>query len=179
MGAVTDQMVMLIIGIILILAGIISLVWLAVSLVKKKATKLNNIISLLVGVAFVLCGTYLAIDFFNKDKQTPFEVSLIEQAKELNKSLPKMLDENTRFDEVTVYGTEVYYRHTVVNHAVDQLDREIFQQIMNKKLTREQCPKNDIITLLKGGVKYRYNYFGNRGALISSVVISKETCGVR
>lgn len=174
-----DQIVLLIIGIILIVAGIILFLWLAVSLIKKKTSKRQNIVSLVVGVALVLCGVYLNIIFFNKDKLTPLESNLINQAEEMNKSLPRMLDENTRFDDVTVLGTEIYYRNTVVNSSADQIDKYSFQNIMYQKLTKYLCPKQDITAMLKGGVKYRYNYFGNKGVLISTVVISKETCGIR
>lgn len=84
-----DQIVLLIIGIILIVAGIILFFWLAVSLIKKKTSKRQNMVSLVVGVALVLCGVYLNIIFFNKDKLTPLESNLINQAEEMNKSLPR------------------------------------------------------------------------------------------
>ncbi len=179
MGAEANQIVLLIIGIILVLAGIVSLLWLVVSRVKNKASKQINRVFLFVGLALVLSGAYLTVEFFNNDKPTPFEINLTEQAEELNKSLPKMLDDNTRFEDVTVFGTEIYYRHTVVNQSIDQLDQEAFQKIMHMKLINNQCQNNDIIALLQRGVKYRYNYFGNKGALISTVVISKGACGVR
>ena len=59
-----DQIVLLIIGIILIVAGIILFLWLSVSLIKGRTSKRQNMVSLVVGVALVLCGVYLNIIFF-------------------------------------------------------------------------------------------------------------------
>lgn len=179
MENMTDQTVLLVFGVILIALGSVSLIWTAASLATGKVSRQKGLIYLLGGLAFVLCGAYVATGPDNKDKLSSLEANLIKQAEEMNQRLPSMLDENTRFDDVSVFGTEIYYRNTVVNSSAVEVDMAAFQKIMYEKLTNHLCPQQEIEEMLRHGVTYRYNYFGNQGALISTVVISKEICGIR
>lgn len=179
MENMTDQTILLVFGIILIIFGAVSLICVCVSLARKTLSRQQRLFYSIGSLAFILCGAYLAAGLNTSEKATSLEENLIRQAEELNQRLPRMLDENTRFDDVSVYGTEIYYRNTVVNSTAGQVDMAAFQQIMYEKLTNYLCPQQEIAELLRRGVTYRYNYFGNQGGLISSVIISRETCGIR
>lgn len=48
--------------------------------------------------------------------------SLVEVTTEMNKTLPTMVDEETRLDKVTVYDKTFYGRYTLVNFAIEGLD---------------------------------------------------------
>ena len=53
--------------------------------------------------------------------------SLAEVTTEMNKTLPTMVDEETRLDRVGVYGKTFYGRYTLVNFAIEELDRTQIQ----------------------------------------------------
>jgi len=179
MGNEADNTVMLIIGVFLGIGGGVALLWLALDMLKNKFVEPKKVMIAIVALALLIGGVLIFFNYFGRDDQAIFEASLVKQAVEMNKTLPRMLDKNTRFDEVTVFGTEVHYRHTVVTYSAEELDNDEFQRIMIDKLMNAQCRNPDLTELLRRGVKYRYNYFGNQGRLISTVLISKETCRIR
>jgi hypothetical protein len=53
--------------------------------------------------------------------------SLVEVTTEMNKTLPTMVDEETRLDRVGVYRKTFYGRYTMVNFAIEELDRTQIQ----------------------------------------------------
>ena len=179
MGATADQTIMVTLGVLLAIAGGLTLLTLAALLVKGVITRQRLNKFLAVGIAALVCGTLLTIHYSRPEQVSALEKNLNRQAAELNSRLPKMLDENTRFDEVIVEGKIITYRHTVVNHASNQLNLNTFQSIMHEKLTKEQGPKEEIIGMLENGIEYQYLYFGNDGGLVSAVRISPVTCGLR
>ena len=170
---------MITLGVLLAAVGGISLLTGAALLVKGTLIKQRMITLLVGGIAALVLGTLLAIHFSGPEQVSDLERNLNRQAAERNSRLPIMLDENTRFDEVIVEGKIITYRHTVVSHSAIELDMNTFQSIMHEKLTKEQCPKEEIIEMLENGIEYQYLYFGNDGGLVSAVRISPITCGLR
>ena len=151
MGADADQAVLYIVGAIFVLAGGGVCFWASRSLAQKGPERQKQLLKLIAGIAIAVSGVVLMIGFGDGSRPLTVEEKLQQQAVEINKTLPKMLDENTRFDVVRVAGRDINYEHTVVSHSSTELD----------------------------SVVYRYNYFANDGVLVSSVLIAKETCGLR
>ena len=179
MGAEADQLVLYIFGAILLLAGGAVCFLASKSLKSKESAQLNPLLKLIAGIALVVAGIVLILGFESKHGQLTLEEKLQSQMTEINQTLPRMLDENTQFDIVRVTGREINYDHTVVSRASYDLDSIVFQKIMIEKLTNELCPQAEIRALLRENVRYRYNYYASDGVLVSSVLISKETCGLR
>jgi len=180
MGATADQTIMITIGVLLAIAGGITLLVVAAAHFVKEASAKQGISKFLVaGIAALACGVLLISHFSGEQQESALDRNLNEQADEINSKLPKMLDENTRYDAVSVQGKLITYRHTVVNHTAEELDMNAFQSIMHEKLTKEQCPKEEIVEMLKGGIEYQYLYYGKAGGLVSAVKISPITCGIK
>lgn len=175
----SEQVVLLIVGVLLAIAAVVALAYPYVLKQRDNSGQQKSSPFIAAGVLLASCAVWMMSLYLSPDEPLTLEANLLKQAAELNQSLPKMLDENTRFDEVIVQGTDISYRHTVVSRASDQLDSTVFQSIMTEKLVKEQCPKAELEELLRRGVRYHYDYYGNRGILVSSVVISKEVCGIR
>ncbi len=53
--------------------------------------------------------------------------SLVEVTTEMNKTLPTMVDEETRLDRLGVYEKTFYGRYTLVSFAIEELDRNQIQ----------------------------------------------------
>lgn len=179
MGAEADQAVLYIFGAILVLAGVAVCYAASTAMAKKETARYNPLLKLIAGIALAVAGIVMTLGFEGRSGQLTLEENLQKQMLEINQMLPKMLDENTRFDVVRVSGREINYDNSVVTKASYELDTIAFQNIMIEKLTNELCPKEEIVELLRENVRYRYNYFASDGVLVSSVLISRETCGLK
>jgi hypothetical protein len=179
MGAESDQAVLYIFGAVLVLAGGAVCYLASRAMTKKEPAQFNPLLKLIAGIGLVVAGIVLLLGFESRHGQPTLEEKLQTQMAEINQTLPRMLDENTQFDIVRVTGREINYDHTVVSRASYELDSIVFQNIMIEKLTKELCPQDDIRALLRESVRYRYNYYASDGVLVSSVLISRETCGIR
>ena len=106
------------------------------------------------------------------------EQILIDNSKKLNKNLPLMVDADTRLDATLAIGIQFYFKYTMVNTAVKDIDVAVFRKKMEENLIRTQRADKGAVTLLKAGVEYVYSYADKDGILIASLRLNKKTCGI-
>ncbi len=179
MDVAINNIMSLVIGVNLILAGIISLACLIFSIAKKKYSKLSKVVLLVVGVAMLTFGTNLTIEFFGKKQTASIEVQLLEAANNKNKSLPMMIDDQTRFDNMSAKDRNWYYKYTLINYSADQVDKIKLQKTLKESFKKIQCSNANLVAYLEQGISSYYNYYGNDGIPITTVVIPSDFCGTK
>ena len=87
---------------------------------EKKSSKISPIQIVVFVISFAVA--YFAVDyFFSKNDSTP-NAMLVTVSKEMNKTMPKMLDAETRLDSTSVDNATLNYHYTLVNISKDSAE---------------------------------------------------------
>lgn len=112
---------------------------------------------------------------FSEARSKAIDKQLVAVASEINKTLPMMVDKETRFDATTALpGKVLKYNYTMVNLAASQIDlskvdASFRPQIINKvSTTPEMAPLRD------QGVTFVYSYSDKDGVFITSFEIGPK-----
>lgn len=82
---------------------------------EKKSSKISPLQIVIFVISFAVA--YFAVDFFfSKNDSTP-NAMLVTVSKEMNKTMPKMLDAETRLDSTSVDNETLNYHYTLVNFS--------------------------------------------------------------
>ena len=97
---------------------------------------------------------------------------LIEEINTINKTLPKMIDDGTRFDVAYVKDEDVYFVYTLINFYTRDLDIHKFTLLMSAQLTPHACSTGflDHVRILN------YIYRDKIENIITEIQVSKENC---
>ena len=93
----------------------------------------------------------------------------------LQQSLPMMVDEITRFDQVKLQDKELIYTYTIINAASTDYDKQLFKDEA-KKILVDGCGTTVDLGYLKFGGSYTFSYFGIDELLIADISISESDC---
>jgi hypothetical protein len=104
------------------------------------------------------------------------DLALIEEIKMINKSLPSMIDSDTRLDHVSIQGKDVYYNYTLVNWLVADMDVSRFTSVMTPKIKTAQCANEETRPLLNEGRKLVYLYRDKASKPIAEIVVERSDC---
>jgi len=111
---------------------------------------------------------------FQQGNNTDF--ALNEQLTLLNNSLPKMIDDITRLDYISVQDKDVYYNYTIVDRTVAEMDVSRFTSKMTPMLIAGNCANKESRSLLDEERKLVHVYRDKINKPISKIVIEKSDC---
>lgn len=94
----------------------------------------------------------------------------------LNKSLPKMIDKDTRLENVTLIGKDIYFNYTMVNLLTADVDIPKVESIISPNIKSSQCQDVGLRAILDEGRKLVYVYADKEGSAITKIFVSKEDC---
>jgi hypothetical protein len=123
-------------------------------------------------------GVTLIFDSTPRVIENPIkEYELIIEAGKLNKTMPRMIDKETRLDKVVGKNSRLIYNHTLINTASASVTQQRLSEALEAVLERQVCTTKAIVDgFIKRGVTLEYTYFGNDGGLIGNVTITPEQC---
>ena len=128
-------------------------------------------------VAVVLGTLALVANFIiGLQQASDTDLALSEEIKIINKSLPSMIDNDTRLDHVSVQDADVYYNYTLVNWLADDLDITRFISVMTPNLKTAQCANEETRHLLNEGRKLVYMYRDKSSKPVAKIVVEKSDC---
>ena len=84
---------------------------------------------------------------------------LKESEKGLNKSLPQILDEETRLDFVKTKNLTFEYNYTLFHLTSKSKNLEKSKKIAFQNIQNTMCLEETTLVLLRNDVKYKYNYY--------------------
>ena len=83
----------------------------------KKSSKISPLQIVIFVISFAVA--YFAVDFFFAKNNSNANAMLVTVSKEMNKTMPKMLDAETRLDSTSVNNETLNYHYTLVNVSKD------------------------------------------------------------
>ncbi len=102
---------------------------------EKKSNKISPLQIVVFIVSFAVA--YFAVDyFFSRNEATPNEM-LVTVSKEMNKTMPKMMDAETRLDSTSVENSTLNYHYTLVNVVKDSTEIDL-DEVKNTMKSRAQ-----------------------------------------
>lgn len=101
---------------------------------------------------------------------------LAKTARQINKNLPMLVDEETRLDLTIGLDHYFMYKYTLLNYRADELDSKYIYGLIKPALTENVCTSDDMKIFIELNVPVEYLYYGNDGKKVTSVVISSKDC---
>jgi hypothetical protein len=145
-------------------------------LIIKLKSKLVFSVLLLTSITSVSCPSLVKAENVELSEMVASEDFLVLTADMMNKSLPLMLDQDTRWDSAAVGpGKTLNYNYTLVNYSASQIDKTKFTKNNHKLLTQMVC--NDVQIFPKAGVLLNFNYYDKVNKLIANVKLEPSDCG--
>lgn len=90
----------------------------------------------------------------------------------LNKSLPTMLDKETRWDYVFLKDGDLYGKYTLVNYLVEDLDIAIYKAAMTSQTTASVCSNEELREFIDNDKSIIYTYYDKNKSPITYIATS-------
>jgi hypothetical protein len=92
----------------------------------------------------------------------------------INKSLPRMIDDDIRLDRVTAQGRDLHYNCTLVNYAAEDLDIPMFESVMTENIKSMRDTDEVVRRQLNEGRKLVYIFHDKLGQPVARIVVDKS-----
>jgi len=102
--------------------------------------------------------------------------TLADGSRAVNKTLPVMIDKDTRLDSTEASGKVFLYNFTFVEHEASAIDPLDFARSMKPQIARGACEDEASRAFLENGVRYRYRYHGKDGEEIATITVGSKDC---
>ena len=102
---------------------------------EKKSSKITVVQVIAFVISFVL-AYFAANYFFSKNEETPNAV-LMHVSKQMNQTMPKMMDSETRLDSTSVANETLNYHYTLINIVKDSSEVD-FNLVKSEMIQKAQ-----------------------------------------
>jgi len=138
----------------------------------RKMTNSKSILflSVLITMSLTACNLNLNTDAM-------FEKTLLQAANEQNKSLPMMVDKDTRWDSNIVGpGKSWTYMYTLVSPEAKSITNEKINGFLGPRIRNSVCTMKEMEIFVNNGVSMKYLYRDNEGKVVGEVVFNAGDC---
>lgn len=101
---------------------------------------------------------------------------LAESSRELNKSLPMIVEAGLRLDNTVGKNKVLLYNYTLTEHDASAVDAREFERGMTKRLRSSVCADEEMRVLFDQGARYRYRYRGRDRKVIATITVKGSDC---
>ncbi|CAH9019394.1 hypothetical protein [Candidatus Nitrosacidococcus sp. I8] len=99
-------------------------------------------------------------------------------AEEMNKMLPRVVDQDTKLTLVEAKEGELIYDYDKINKNADEFNSHEFIDLMKPKAIDLACHSYDLEAYLGHGVNLHYMFYGKDHKLIGGVLVSQLDCSL-
>ena len=132
---------------------------------------MKQMFGVIVMIAAAILG-YTAVSYLMRPSAASFDKGLMAAASELNKTLPMMVDNETRFDSaVAGPGRMFFYSYTLVNMSGADVDPADFAAKMTPKLVNNYRTLPQMKTFRNNKVTLNYIYHDKDGVVITNIEV--------
>ena len=131
----------------------------------------------IIGIAILVLlvvglGLYL---FLGGGSHRNFDDTLLQSAIDMNKTLPMMVDKDTRLDATTAGpGRRFTYSYTLINHTAADLDASVLQNGLRPSLIANYRSLPQMKEFREANVELHYQYKDRNGAFVADIVVSPK-----
>ncbi len=93
-----------------------------------------------------------------------------------NKSLPMMVDDETRFDRMELKDSNLFYYYTMIETGKADIDINYFAVMMRVNLIEYVCEDKMILKLMGQNRKIIYHYKDKNNDFITDIVLESSDC---
>jgi hypothetical protein len=112
-----------------------------------------------------------------EEQRTNFlSIVLNNASAEINQTLPKMIDAETRLESTYAVGDHFYYQNTMLNYYVDNMDLDVFKQEMTFNTENFVCNNPALKFFLDNRVVMVYKYSDDDGRFIGDITVDTADC---
>lgn len=104
------------------------------------------------------------------------DTALLHAASEINKTLPMMVDAETRLDSTTGINRTIRYNYTMVNYTVADLDGVSFEKSMKQTLINKVCTTKEMQVFVRNKVPVSFAYYDKKGKQITFITVPSSSC---
>jgi hypothetical protein len=97
-------------------------------------------------------------------------------AAQINKALPRMVDQDTRFRSVEALEGELKYNYDKIHAAASSFNSNEFVDKLKPKAVELACNSPDMQPYFANGVNARYSFHGNDHQLIGEILVTPKQC---
>ncbi|GEM_PF-2689561 len=95
----------------------------------------------------------------------------------LNHGLPKIIDEDTRVDSISVEpGPRLLTKYTYTTFSTEEFDMEVFNKRVKKIIKKSICDNDEIMERMKLGLIYSYEFSGNDNIKLATAEFEINDC---
>lgn len=138
---------------------------------KRIVPLLTIILTIMISI-----GVGFALLAYDKPSDDAVHQKLLDLAEQINKNTPKMLDSNTKLDNVTVVKNAFIYNYTLVNSASTMISFNTLQSKLKSAFSKQLCAISGWRDLLSKGARVEYSYKGNDHKPIGTITVSGADC---
>jgi hypothetical protein len=118
-------------------------------------------------------GTYGYHALTGSNPDASFDRVMMKEADELNKTLPMMLDKETRLNTTMAGpGNRFTYAFTVVNYTKEQLDSARFVALVRPGIVATYKSNDKMRLMRERGTELHYQYSDKNGVFLTDIVVS-------
>ncbi|WP_158656149.1 hypothetical protein [Aeromonas sp. ASNIH2] len=138
---------------------------------KRTSSKLKLLSATLMFFAAIF-ALILVRDYYRAKGSSGY--SEIQSLKAAASTLPRMIDEETRWDSFSVSKKTASFNYTLVNYQSTKLNKSDFNKAVRPLMVSNFC--YNMRKSIKNGMLIKVGYFGSDGDTISIFVIKKSDC---
>ena len=143
-------------------------------------------IVMLVIVAIFIIGAYRSAGpishLWKKAQQSKFEtksnfdMAIRNYINDRARSLPAMIDSQTRLDTIVGDSKGINHLYTMVNYSIDELDINYFRKVLRTVVLNKTCTSVESQYFLKRNVVFTYSYYDKYGKQIATATFDATAC---
>ncbi len=140
-----------------------------------KSRKPFPVVGMIAAAIGAVLGSY-AVNRGLSNRTGSVEKALVQASNELNKTVPTMVDPETRLDGTTAGpGKTFVYQYTLVNIVKDAtFDAKALETAMRPIILEQYKTNPGLKSFRDTGVSMRYRYSDKNGVFITEIVIGPE-----
>ena len=137
--------------------------------------KKTLIISTIVTALAAAVGTLLVKSLMGDDAALTVDKMLLQAANETNKTLPMMVDRDTRLDAtVAGPGNRFTYSYTLVNYSKQNVDIPSLKKYLQPRLLANYKSHDQMKSFRENHVDLNYEYKDKDGVFLFAVIVSPK-----
>jgi hypothetical protein len=123
----------------------------------RGGKKWISVVRFIVVISVIKLGSSFIGGFIDGYKED--EAAFKNELMSINKSLPEMVDKETRLDNILVQDRNIYYSYTLINHLIENLDISRLELTMTPQIKTSACITKETRVLLDDSRSLIYTYY--------------------
>ncbi len=137
------------------------------------------LVSVAILIGFSIGGTFVkqSVNSLVHKESEVNTVLLEEVAAEINKTLPIMVDKDTKLFSVSIVnGNTFQYNYVLINYAQEEIDPELLKNNNKDRIRNYICTSPDMKLIVENNIPVSYAYYGKNQKYIVNIVIDTNKC---